>query len=31
VGTQSVAQKSMFGFPSDEDVVAAVREALKTA
>ena len=29
VGTQSVAHKSMFGFPSDEDVVAAVRDALK--
>jgi len=29
VGTQSVAQKSLFGFPSEEDVVAAVRDALK--
>ena len=31
VNNTTVAQKTMFGgFPSEEDVVAAVREALKT-
>jgi hypothetical protein len=28
VGDQVVAQKSSLGFPSDEDAVAAVRQAL---
>ena len=28
VGTKAVAQKGLFGFPSEEDVVEAVRGAL---
>lgn len=28
VGDQTVAKKSIFGFPSDDDVVSAVQQAL---